>query len=303
MKPFNTVAIIAPVHEHSQKRSKIERTVDELVACLCADYRLVVNKATHSLLTKADKVQVSDHWQTMCDVVVVVGGDGSMLEVAGRVAGMGIPIVGVNRGRLGFLVDIHPDELDKVQAVLSGQYYADLRFLLMMTIEDNGRILHTDVALNDVVLHAGKSVHTIDFELSIDDKKVYRQHADGLIIATPTGSTAYNLSAGGAIVHPSLPAICVTPMYPHTLSSRPLLVADHSRIALKVHKDNRTQPMVSTDGRTSLPLSQDQYLIIKKYPAPLTLLHPLGFDFYKACRTKLSWSSFGDGFALSEEKE
>lgn len=301
MKPFNTVAIIAPLHEHSQKRANIKKTVNELVARLRKDYRLVVNQATKTQLN--EDIEVSDHWQQLCDVVVVVGGDGSMLDVAGRVAGTNIPIVGVNRGRLGFLVDIHPDELDKVQAVLDGHYHADARFLLSMCIEQNGHICYRDVALNDVVLHAGKSVHTIDFELTIDNKKVYRQHADGLIIATPTGSTAYNLSAGGAIVHPSLSAICVTPMYPHTLSSRPLLVADRSHIALKVHKDNRTQPMVSTDGKPSVPLQSDQQLTITKHPTPLTLLHPLGFDFYKACRTKLNWNSFGDGFVLSDDKE
>ena len=116
------------------------------------------------------------------------------------------------------------------------------------------QILHEDIALNDIVLHAGKSVHTIDFKLKINNKDVYRQHADGLIVATPTGSTAYALSAGGPIIHPTLDAICLVPMHPHTLSDRPFVVAGSSQIMINIHKDNRTQPMVGADGKTSVPL-------------------------------------------------
>lgn len=280
----------------------VQATVNELIKRLMPNYHLCVNAETAMLLAGElnKQVQVLDNTAlACCDMVIVVGGDGSMLEMAGLVAGTDTPILGVNRGRLGFLADIHPQALHKVEAVLSGAYQVDRRFLLQMRVQNNGVVRYEEVALNDVVLHAGKSVHTIDFELSIDGQRVYRQHADGLIVATPTGSTAYNLSAGGAIVHPSLAAICLTPMYPHTLSSRPLLVSDTSEIVLQVHKDNRTQPMVSPDGKVSVPLNADERLIITKYPHALTLLHPVGFDFYAACRTKLNWNSFADEFALT----
>lgn len=243
-----------------------------------------------------------------CDLVIVVGGDGSILQAGTFLAGTGVPVVGVNRGRLGFLADIHPDSLEqKLAQVLSGQYHTDERFLLCMQIighsdtNETPTLFHESYALNDVVLHAGKSVHTIDFQLKIDDIAVYRQHADGLIIATPTGSTAYSLSAGGPIIHPSLDAICLAPMHPHTLSSRPIIVAGKSKIAINIHKDNRTQPMVSSDGEASVPLDSDQTLLITKHDKSLILLHPTDVDFYQACRTKLNWSLYSEEFMLQDD--
>lgn len=243
-----------------------------------------------------------------CDLVIVVGGDGSILQAGSLLAGTGVPVLGVNRGRLGFLADINPDKLEEQLCdILSGRYHTDERFLLKMQVigeDDNNvqTVFHESFALNDVVLHAGKSVHTIDFSLQINDKPVYRQHADGLIIATPTGSTAYSLSAGGPIIHPSLNAICLAPMHPHTLSSRPIVVADTSKIAININKDNRTQPMVSSDGEASVPLDSDQTLVITKHDKSLILLHPIGVDFYQACRTKLNWSLYSEEFRLAEDE-
>ena len=242
-----------------------------------------------------------------CDLVIVVGGDGSILQAGTFLAGTNVPVLGVNRGRLGFLADIHPDALEtQLAQILSGHYHTDTRFLLRMQIlgyndtDGSSTLFHESFALNDVVLHAGKSVHTIDFKLKIDDIAVYRQHADGLIIATPTGSTAYSLSAGGPIIHPSLDAICLAPMHPHTLSSRPIVVAGTSKIAINIHKDNRTQPMVSSDGEASVPLDNNQTLLITKHDKSLILLHPVDVDFYQACRTKLNWSLYSEEFTLDD---
>lgn len=244
-----------------------------------------------------------------CDLVIVVGGDGSILQAGAVMAGTGVPVLGINRGRLGFLADVNPDKLEEqLSDILNGQYHTDERFLLRMRVlgqddddESKLKVFHESFALNDVVLHAGKSVHTIDFQLKIDDIAVYRQHADGLIISTPTGSTAYSLSAGGPIIHPNLDAICLAPMHPHTLSSRPIVVAGTSKIAININKDNRTQPMVSSDGEASVPLDSDQTLLITKHNKSLILLHPIGVDFYQACRTKLNWSLYSDEFALIED--
>lgn len=244
-----------------------------------------------------------------CDLVIVVGGDGSMLQAASVMAGTDVPVLGINRGRLGFLADVNPDELtEKVGQVLDGQYWLVERFLLKFRIVQNDEqgsptdeVIHEDVALNDIVLHAGKSVHTIDFKLKINQHDVYRQHADGLIVATPTGSTAYALSAGGPIIHPTLDAICLVPMHPHTLSSRPLVVAGSSQIAINIHKDNRTQPMVGADGKASAPLDNDQTLLIAKHDKTLLLLHPPSYSFYEACRTKLNWNLYTEEFALKSE--
>lgn len=243
-----------------------------------------------------------------CDLVIVVGGDGSILQAGSLLAGTGVPVLGVNRGRLGFLADVNPERLEaELSEIFIGEYHADERFLLKMQVlghahDGSVQIFHESYALNDVVLHAGKSVHTIDFKLQIDDIDVYRQHADGLIVATPTGSTAYSLSAGGPIIHPSLDAICLAPMHPHTLSSRPIVVAGTSKIAIKIHKDNRTQPMVSSDGEASVPLDSDQTLLITKHDKSFTLLHPLDVDFYQACRTKLNWSLYSEEFSLDNEQ-
>ena len=238
----------------------------------------------------------------VCDLVIVVGGDGSILHAARSLARYKVPVLGVNRGRLGFLTDVNPDEVgSKLKQVLLGDYQLDQRFLLTMEIVEGGHILHQDMALNDLVLHAGKSVHMIDFQLSIDGLDVYRQHSDGLIVATPTGSTAYALSGGGPIMHPSLDAICLVPMHPHTLTSRPIVISGQSEISIIIHKDNRTQPMVSADGKTSVPIEQHQTLNIRKHPDKLTLLHPPGFDFYQACRTKLNWNLHAEEFAMDED--
>ena len=214
------------------------------------------------------------------DLVIVVGGDGSLLHAARALAKYNTPVIGVNRGRLGFLTDIKPTEvIFKLDQVLQGHFQSDRRFLLEMEVRAKGEIIYEAIALNDVVLHSGKSVHMIDFELNIDGQYVYRQHSDGLIVSTPTGSTAYALSGGGPIVHPSMDAIALVPMHPHTLSSRPIVVGGHSEIKIQI-RENRVLPMVSADGQHSVSLNVGDSLHIRKHHYKLNLLHPPGYDFY-----------------------
>ena len=161
----------------------------------------------------------------ICDLVIVVGGDGCLLGAARQLVRHNTPILGVNRGQLGFLTDILPIELEQqLEAIFKGQYSIEQRFLLDGALTRNGGMIASGDALNDVVLHAGKAVQMINFELYINGEFVYSQKSDGLIVATPTGSTAYSMSAGGPIMHPSLDAIVIVPMFPHTLNSRPLVV-------------------------------------------------------------------------------
>lgn len=226
-----------------------------------------------------------------CDLVIVVGGDGSLLHAARALVRHRTPVLGVNRGRLGFLTDVSPqDVLQKLAQVLQGDFELDRRFLLYTEIRRQGQVIYEDMALNDVVLHSGKAVHMIEFELDIDGHFVYRQHSDGLIVATPTGSTAYALSGGGPIVFPTMDAIVLTPMHPHTLSSRPIVVSGHSEIKIRVPHETRVLPMVSADGQTSIGLEEGDVLLVRKHPYKLTLLHPPGYDFYAACRDKLGWN-------------
>lgn len=289
-------------------KSSVIATLHELIVWLSKQQkRIWLNADTADLLDNAYLAYpcltvVDNKTLKKADLVIVIGGDGSMLQAAQIIAGSSVPILGINRGRVGFLADVLPDEMKaKLTEVLGGHYLLDRRFLLSMQIWQHDILIASDVAFNDIVLHAGKSVHTIDYQLSIDGQDVYRQHADGLIIATPTGSTAYNLSAGGPIIHPKLDAICLSPMYPHTLTSRPIVVSGDSQIALQVHKDNRTQPMVSCDGKASVAITCNQILKIHKFHTPITLLHPAGFDFYQACRTKLNWSLYSDEFTLTSQ--
>lgn len=255
--------------------------------------KVIFDEETAAVLPPRSDLQVGTPGMLgeACDLIIVVGGDGSILHAARALARYNKPLLGVNRGRLGFLTDVSPSDIEqKVGAVLDGDYAMEQRFLLDMVVKSGGTPVGEGVALNDVVLYAGKSVHMIEFELYIEGQFVYRQRSDGLIIATPTGSTAYALSGGGPIMHPRLDAMVLVPMHPHTLSSRPIVVDGNSEIKLLMCTED-INPMVSCDGQTGLSLRAGDWVYVNKHPFKLRLLHPPGHDFYAACRTKLGWSS------------
>jgi NAD+ kinase len=225
------------------------------------------------------------------DLVIVLGGDGSMLSAARSLLAYGKPMLGVNRGRLGFLTDISPDRLgEQIAAVLAGHFSSEERFLLDVCVERGGEVVAEGDALNDVVVNSGTSAQMIEVELTIDDAFVNRQRADGLIVATPTGSTAYSLSGGGPIMHPSLDALLVLPMFPHALSSRPIVIRGTSEIRIDVLARNRIHPPVTCDGQVNMTARPGDSVILRRNPAVLTLLHPPGYSFYASCRDKLQWS-------------
>lgn len=224
------------------------------------------------------------------DLVIVVGGDGSLLKAAHVVVDANTPVIGVNRGRLGFLTDIHPDTLiEDLQKVLDGHFIEEHRFLLTMEILHDSTILHKNVALNDVVLLPDEFSHMIEFEIYINQQFVCSQSADGQIIATPTGSTAYALSGGGPILHPKLDAIVLVPMFPHTLSSRPIVVDGSSVIDIKIVQRFETSAQVSVDGQNKIPIASGDTLHIFKSPNALRLLHPKDYNYFSTLRQKLHW--------------
>lgn len=228
----------------------------------------------------------------VCDLVIVVGGDGSMLGAARALAHHNVPVLGINRGSLGFLTDILPEQLEsQISEVLAGNYTVEQRFLLETEVRRAGVPIGQGDALNDIVLHPGKSTRMIEFELFIDGQFVYSLKADGLIIATPTGSTAYALSAGGPIMHPRLDAIVIVPMYPHTLSSRPIVVDADSELKVVIAEDMTIYPLVSCDGQNHVTCAPGDTLHIQRKPQKLRLLHPLDHNFYAVCRDKLGWGS------------
>ena len=228
--------------------------------------------------------------------MIAVGGDGNLLQ-AGRVLSRhDTPVIGINRGRLGFLTDVNPTQLDaQLKPMLDGKYHAESRFLIEGQVNDD----KTYNALNDIVLFAGEAAQLVSFEVSINDQFVYQQHSDGLIVSTPTGSTAYSLSAGGPIVAPELNVTLLVPKYPHNLNSRPLIVDADSTITIKVLA-GRVMPRLSFDGHNTHELQMDDIITIKKQAQPLTLLHPANHDYYHTLRHKLGWAAKPAGFNADE---
>jgi NAD+ kinase len=237
---------------------------------------------------QASRDEIGQH----CDLVIVVGGDGSMLSAARTMASYEVPVLGVNRGRLGFLTDISPDEIDiKVAEVLDGYYDSEYRFLLDVVVMRDGTAVARADALNDAVVNSGTSAQMIDFSLYVDEIFVYRQRADGLIVSTPTGSTAYSLSGGGPIMHPTLDAVVLVPMFPHTLTSRPIVVDGGSEIRIEIAESNRIHPPVTCDGQVTMSARPGDSVHVYKKPHKLILIHPLEHSFYASCRDKLGWSN------------
>jgi NAD+ kinase len=227
----------------------------------------------------------------VCDLIVVIGGDGSLLGAARDLARHNVSVLGVNRGRLGFLTDVLPEEIEeKVGAVLEGNYVKDKHFLLDASVLRDGKVIGKADALNDVVVQSGAS-SMIELDLYVDDEFVYNQRSDGLIVSTPTGSTAYSLSGGGPIMHPRLDAIVMVPMFPHTLTSRPIVIDGDSEIKIQISESNRFEAPVVCDGQVNLTAQPGDTVHISKKPHKLKLIHPVGHSFYASCRDKLGWGT------------
>lgn len=242
-------------------------------------------------LTDVKTLDLVDLGKT-CDLAIVVGGDGNMLGAARVLSRFDIAVLGVNRGNLGFLTDLSPENFEQpLTDVLAGQFKTELRNLLEISIHRHGTIKSSNSAVNEAVLHADKVAHMIEFEAYINDEFVFSQRSDGLIISTPTGSTAYSLSGGGPILTPDLDAMTLVPMFPHTLSSRPLVVSGNSEIHLKVADSNDAHLQISCDSHVILAVMPGDDIFIRKHPRPLRLIHPPGYSYYHVLRNKLGWGS------------
>lgn len=274
--------------------SHVLETIRRLIRYLSARHLQVILEESIAQMLPGHSQQVCNRklLGEVCDLVIVVGGDGSMLGAARALVNYSTPVLGVNRGNLGFLTDICPENLEEqVEDVLAGNYMVEQRFLLETEVRRGDNPIGQGDALNDVVLHPGKSTRMISFELFIDGQFVYRVKADGLIIATPTGSTAYALSAGGPIMHPRLDAIVIVPMYPHTLSSRPMVVNADSELKIVLDTEMSIYPLISCDGQNDISCTPGDTLHIKRKPQKLRLIHPFEHNFYEVCRNKLGWES------------
>jgi len=227
-----------------------------------------------------------------CDLAIVVGGDGYMLGAARVLARFDIPVIGVNRGNLGFLTDLDPDNFEKpLSEVLEGTYQTEHRFLLEAQVYSHGHLKSSSTAVNEAVLHPDKIAHMIEFEIYVNDNFMINQRADGLILSTPTGSTAYSLSGGGPIMTPKLDAISLLPMFPHTLNSRPIVIDANSTVRLKVAQSNSTEMQISCDSHVNLSVLPGDEVIIKKTKHQLTLLHPQNYNYFHVLHTKFGWGN------------
>jgi NAD+ kinase len=226
-------------------------------------------------------------------LIVAVGGDGTMLQAARLAAPARTPLLGVNHGRLGFLADIGPQEaLGRLDEVLAGRYIEERRGMICASIEGPNPTVSCE-ALNDVTLQKWQTGRMLDFETYIDGCYVNSHFGDGLIVATATGSTAYALSCGGPIIHPTLDAWVLAPICPHTLSDRPIVIRDSSTVEVRLFARDECQAQVTCDGVSLATLTEEDRLIVRRANTHLTLLHPQDHNYFRVLRSKLGWGHAG----------
>jgi NAD+ kinase len=222
------------------------------------------------------------------DLAIVIGGDGTMLNIARSLAPQDVALVGVSQGRLGFLTDISVENMIvTIGAILDGKFVAEKRMLLEGRVRSKAREAFRALAFNDVVVSKGARGNLIELEVRIDGEFMYNQRSDGLIVATPTGSTAYAMSAGGPIVHPALSVMALVPVSPHTLSNRPIVVSSDSVVDVIVR--HAADPRVHFDSHTHFNLREGDCVTVRRYSHAIRLLHPAKHSYYTMLREKLNW--------------
>ena len=282
-KPFEHIALIS-------KPDTTPRLVETLTRALDFLHRRGVtaslSEQSAQLLGREDGLPLAS-LSERCDLAIVIGGDGTLLHTARELVDAGMPLLGINLGRLGFLVDISPDLMcDMLDAIFNGNYEQEERMLLRCSVGDQA----AQLALNDVVLHKWNIARMIEFETWINGGFIDTQRSDGLIVSTPTGSTAYALSGGGPLLSPELDATALVPICPHTLSNRPIVVNGHSDILLRVcGKTDPGHVRVTCDGQAILSVASGEDIRIRRHHNTLRLLHPAGHDHFQILRAKLGW--------------
>ena len=249
------------------------------------DINLYIDNSSNN---KNENFTVLDHKEYVkkVDIVVVFGGDGTLLNAARKYLNYDIPILGINMGNVGFLTDISTDNFEKtIKEVLDGNCKIEERNLVSAKFGNNHLY-----GLNEVVIHSGAYAQLMRYRLNVNDKVVYEQRSDGLIIATPTGSTAYALSAGGPIIHPSLDVWTILPMLPQSLSSRPFVISTDEKVEMDLFDGPNENAKICVDGQDDIDIPYGEKILISKMEKTLKLVHPNDNDFFEACREKLGWS-------------
>ena len=225
------------------------------------------------------------------DLVISLGGDGTLLTAARALVDTDTPLLGINLGRLGFLADVSIADFEShIAAVIAGKYTVEKRFFIEGQIQYADNTSSTNIALNDIILHSHESLSMIEYEVHCSGSLIHKQRADGVIVTTPTGSTAYALSGGGPIMHPSLEALAIVPVCPHTLTNRPIVIPANQAIEVRLSQAS-SLANINYDGQSTKVLDHTSKITIQRYPQLLTLLHPEDYDYFGIVRAKFQWSS------------
>ncbi len=283
---FNTIGVIG---KHGAPNTG--GVLKELVTYLKQrQLRVLLDNSSLSTEKLEEEHAERDTLGTSCDLIIVIGGDGTLLSAARSLVDYEVPLLGINLGRLGFLTDVPPHDLQRtLDKILEGDFQEEHRALLHARIMRDHQQVSESVAFNDVVVHTGSVARMIEFETYINGQFINITRSDGLIVATPTGSTAYALSGGGPIVHPSLSALVLVPICPHTMSYRPIVVDADSRVEILVGEDNQASAQCTCDGQIDLGLKNGDKVVIEKVQHPIRLIHPSNYNYYGILRAKLHW--------------
>lgn len=297
---FKTIALVGNFTD-----LRVIESMQMLAAHLRERDRVVVVDAVSTVEfgTTVVRREPEENLGRSADLMVAIGGDGTLLHAARLTAAYSVPVLGVNRGRLGFLADIGPTEMrDRVDEILEGRFVQDRRAMLRAQLQRTGEPDLCCDALNDVVVQKWQTARMLDFETWIDDRYVNTHRGDGLVIATATGSTAYALSCGGPILYPGLDALVLAPICPHTLSDRPIVVPASSTIEIRLIERVDTRAQITCDGIALGEFSPGDRLLVKPANIGVTLLHPAGHDYYRILRSKLRWGR-GDRVGSDENTD
>jgi NAD+ kinase len=286
-REFKTVALWGRLGE----RSVTEPALQLLTHLRDRGIAVLVSAASDPARALAGATHVAEHEiAERADLVIAIGGDGTLLHAGRHVAARDVPLVGINRGRLGFLTDVSPEHMrDALDAILAGDYLAERRLMLAATTAGADAATGALFALNDIVLQKGDTGRLLDFTTEVDGVYVNTHRGDGLIVATPTGSTAYALSCGGPIIQPNVDALVMVPICPHTLSDRPLVLPSSSEIRVTLDNAGGSDTHVVCDGESLLRMAVGDVLTISLAKQSVTLLHPREYNYYELLRSKLNW--------------
>lgn len=295
---FRHVALVGKYQSSSTSSPALEQSrkiLQEIAEFLQSQGCEVVLEAQTAAYTGLQAIFPSMHVDGLgqhCDLGIVVGGDGTMLGIGRQLAQYGTPLIGINQGRLGFVTDIPLDSYQQILLpMLQGEYEQEARPLMQASVVRQGETVFEALAMNDVVVNRGSTSGMVELRVEVDGKFLSNQRADGLIVATPTGSTAYTLSVGGPLMHPSIPAWLMAPIAPHTLSNRPIVLSDQAEVMMEVVSGRDIS--ANFDMQSLASLLHGDRIYVRRSPYNVTFLHPVGWNYFATLRIKLGWNEGG----------